>query len=162
MRPHFAPLSLAFSSAAAQWHANVPLESRSLEDIYAAARNEAGNTSQPLQVAWGGDAGEQGDSVRQAWKQRFPELPLNLTVDLSKFHNGRIDRAFYQGEHSADVAFLQTLQDFPRWKAQNRLLYYKPAEFNDIFNGEKDADGAWLGLFNCMTANISFVHIIHS
>lgn len=151
MRFQLTSLSLIVGSVVAQWHANVPLEDRSLDDIYAAAREEARNSSQALQVAWGGDAGQQGNGVRQAWKKRFPDIPLNLTVDLSKFHNGRIDKAFYQGEHYADIAFLQTLQDFPRWKAQNRLLYYKPAEFNDIFNGEKDPDGAWLGLFNCMT-----------
>lgn len=147
MRVQLAPLSLILQGVAAQWHANVPLETRSLDEIYAAAKQEG---SQALQVAWGGDAGTQGNGVRQAWKQRFPDIPLNLTVDLSKFHNGRIDSAFYEGEHSADVAFLQTLQDFPRWKAQNRLLYYKPAEFNDILNGEKDPGGAWLGLFTCI------------
>jgi hypothetical protein len=139
MKFQLALLPLAFHSVTAQWQPKVPLETRSLETIYAAAKAEAGNNSQPLQVAWGGDAGAQGDSVRQAWKARFPAIPLNLTVD----------RAFYQNEHYADVAFLQTLQDFPRWKAANRLLYYKPAEFEDIFNGEKDPDGAWLGLFNC-------------
>ena len=158
MRLQIAPLSLVLPCIAAQWHANVPLETRSLDEIYAAAKKEAGNNSQPLQIAWGGDAGQQGNGVRQAWKQRFPDIPLNLTVDLSKFHNGRIDKAFYQGEHYADIAFLQTLQDFPRWKTQNRLLYHKPAEFNDIFNGEKDPDGAWLGLFNCMTMLTMYVH----
>lgn len=158
MKLQLAQLYLLLHGVAAQWKANVPLESRSLDEIYEAAKKEAGANSQPLQVAWGGDAGTQGDSVRKAWKQRFPDIPLNLTVDLSKFHNGRIDTAFYQGEHSADVAFLQTLQDFPRWKNQNRLLYYKPAEFNDIFNGEKDPDGAWWGLFNCMITHAMSTH----
>jgi len=151
MQLQLAALSLALHGVAAQWQAKAVVETRSLDEIYAAAKTEANNNSQPLQVAWGGDAGSSGNSVRQAWKQRFPDIPLNLTVDLSKFHNGRIDRAFYEGGHLADVAFLQTLQDFPRWKAQNRLLYYKPAEFDDIFNGEKDLDGAWYGLFNCKT-----------
>jgi len=149
MKLQLAQLSLLLHGAAAQWQAKVPLETRSLDEIYAAAKKEAGNNSQPLQVAWGGDAGTQGDGVRKAWKERFPDVPLNLTVDLSKYHDGRIDTAFYKGGHVADVAFLQTLQNFPRWKAQNRLLYYKPAEFDDIFDGEKDLDGAWLGAFNC-------------
>lgn len=38
---------------------------------------------------------------------------LNLTIDLSKYLDGRIDTAFYEGRHVADVAVLQTLQDFP-------------------------------------------------
>lgn len=149
MRFSFLSLPIAAIGAAAQWQPNVPLETRSLDEIYAAAQQESGNDSQPLQVFWGGDAGSQGDQVRSAWKARFPNIPLNLTVDLSKYHDGRADRAFYEGKRSADIVVLQTLQDFTRWKSQNRLLYYKPAQFDDIFNGEKDPDGAWLGLFNC-------------
>lgn len=142
-------LPLAFNGAVAQWQPNVPIETRSLDEIYTAAQNEAGNSSAPLQIAWGGDDGTQGQAVRDSWKERFPHIPLNLTVDLSKYHDGRSDTAFYEGRSGADIAVLQTLQDFPRWKAQNRLLLYKPAEFDDIFNGEKDPDGAWLGLFLC-------------
>ncbi|GAB7365971.1 hypothetical protein MBLNU230_g7299t1 [Neophaeotheca triangularis] len=149
MKLQVASLGLAAIGASAQWQPTVPVETRSLEDIYAAAQEEAAtNGSNPLQVAWGGDGGRQGQGVRDMWAARFPDIPLNLTVDLSKFHDGRQDIAFYEGRHKNDIAVLQTLQDFPRWKAQNRLMYYKPREFDDIFNGEKDPDGAWLGLFN--------------
>ena len=71
-------------------------------------------------------------------------MVLNLTVDLSKYHDGRIDRAYYEGTHVADVAVLQTLQDFPRWKSENKLLYYKPMNFDDLLANEKDLDGAYL------------------
>ena len=89
-------------------------------------------------------AGAQGDSVRSAWEARFPNVSLNLTVDLSKYHDGRIDRAYYEGTHVADIAVIQTLQDFPRWKAENRLSYYKPNNFDDLLANEKDLDGAYL------------------
>ncbi|KAF2104729.1 periplasmic binding protein-like II [Rhizodiscina lignyota] len=121
------------------FRANVPVDTRSLDEIYAAAQNESG----PLIVASGGDAQSQGDTIRNAWAQRFPRIPLNLTVDLSKYHDSRIDRAFYEKNENTDVALLQTLHDFPYWKEQNRLMYYKPATFNDIYNGEKDLDGAY-------------------
>ncbi|GIZ44334.1 hypothetical protein CKM354_000753500 [Cercospora kikuchii] len=120
----------------------VAVDTRSLEDIYAAARKEEGT----LQVFWGGDAGSQGDSVRQAWADRFPDVKLNLTVDLSKYHDNRIDRAHLEGLHVADVAVLQTLHDFRRWKNEGKLLDYKPATFEDILPGEKDADGAWFSV----------------
>ena len=71
-------------------------------------------------------------------------MTLNLTVDLSKYHDGRIDRAYYENTHIADVAALQTLQDFPRWKSENRLSYYKPSNFDDLLENEKDFDGAYL------------------
>ena len=89
-------------------------------------------------------AGTQGDGVRSAWEARFPNVILNLTVDLSKYHDGRIDRAYYENFHVADVAVLQTLQDFPRWKAENRLSYYKPSGFDDLLANEKDLDGAYI------------------
>ncbi|KAE9970945.1 hypothetical protein EG328_005961 [Venturia inaequalis] len=126
--------------------ANVPLETRSLDEIYQAAQNEDGN----LVVAWGGDAGPQGNAVRNAWKARFPNITLDLSVDLSKYHDSRIDRAWYNKNETVDIATLQTLHDFKRWKQQDRLMYYKPANFDDLYNGEKDLDGAFLpmGMYN--------------
>ena len=76
-------------------------------------------------------------------------IDLNLTIDFSKYHDSRIDRAFYAGNEDVDIAALQTLQDFPRWKAQNRLMFYKPQNFSDLVNGEKDFDGAWLPVYLC-------------
>ena len=76
-------------------------------------------------------------------------IKLNLTIDLSKYHDARIDRSFYANDETIDIAALQTLHDFPRWKAQNRLMYYKPQNFSDLVNGEKDFDGAWLPVYLC-------------
>lgn len=89
-------------------------------------------------------AGSQGDGLRKAWNDRFPDVPLNLTVDLSKYLDNRIDRAFYENRSEVDVAVLQSLQDYPRWKYANRLLYYKPSNFADLLEGEKDFQGAWV------------------
>ena len=108
------------------------------------------NTTRPFQVFWGGDAGNQGDGIRSAWAQQFPDIPLNLTITLSKYADTRLDEAFYEGvEVPADVVALQTLHDFPRWKSQNRLLFYKPANWEDLLVDERDADGAFLAFAIC-------------
>ena len=139
---------------AAAYSAQVDVDTRSLDEIYEAARSEEGT----LQVFWGGDAGSQGDSVRKAWAAAYPDVKLNLTVDLSKYHDNRIDRAHLQGLHVADVAVLQTLHDFRRWKSEGKLLNYKPANFEDIINGEKDADGAWYAeAISMVTSTLSAV-----
>ncbi|KAK4499270.1 hypothetical protein PRZ48_009783 [Zasmidium cellare] len=143
------PLALALTSAlaSAQFTPTVPIDDRSLSDIYAAARREyTSNSTRPLQVFWGGDAGDQGDGIRTAWAQQFPDIPLNLTVILSKYADTRLDEAFYEGTEYpvVDVAALQTLRDFPRWKTQNRLVYYKPANWEDLLANENDPDGAFL------------------
>ena len=156
-----AVLTSLVTATCAQWHSQVTPDTRTLDQIYAAAQKESG----PLQVFFGGDgrnpcsfikrtipgadvcifpAGSQGDGVRSAWRARFPNVILNLTVDLSKYHDSRIDRAYYEGTHVADVAVLQTLQDFPRWKSENKLSYYKPMNFDDLMANEKDLDGAYL------------------
>lgn len=82
--------------------------------------------------------------MREAWTAQWPDVELNLTVDLSKYHDNRIDRAHLQGLHVADIAVLQTLQDFRRWKAEGKLVNYKPASFEDLLESEKDFDGAYL------------------
>lgn len=84
--------------------------------------------------------------MKKAWANRFPNVPLNLTVDLSKYHDNRIDRAHLEGLHVTDVAVLQTVQDFRRWKKEGKLLKYKPASFEDILESEKDFDGASIGV----------------
>lgn len=105
-------------------------------------RNNA--ASFPFECADYSSAGSQGNALRQAWQSRFPGVPLNLTVDLSKYLDNEIDRAFYDNRTIYDVAVLQSLQDYPRWKTANRLLYYKPPNFADLLEGEKDFQGAWL------------------
>lgn len=148
----YSALALTTASALAQYTPTVPVDNRTLSEIYAAARREhSSNTTRPFQVFWGGDAGSQGDGIRSAWAQQFPDIPLNLTVILSKYADTRLDEAFYEGteEPPADVVALQTLRDFPKWKTQNRLVYYKPANFEDVLINERDADGAFLAFAVC-------------
>ena len=120
---------------------NVPIDNRTLDEIYAAAQKEEG----PLIVASGGDAQAQWDTFRSFFMKRFPKIKLDLTVDFSKYHDCRADRAHAKGEHYADVIFLQALHDYPRWKAEGRLLLYKPPNHKNIYPSHKDHDGAYYG-----------------
>ncbi|KAJ5776384.1 uncharacterized protein N7511_001395 [Penicillium nucicola] len=123
---------------------NLALENRTLDEIYAAAKNETGE----LVVLWGGDAVSQGDSTIAAWKSRFPDIKLNLTVDVSKYHDSRVNRQFQRdGTDGADIAVLQTLHDYGRWKREGRLLPYKPLNWEDVYSSVKDPEGAFLGVF---------------
>ena len=144
-----------------QFMANVPLETRSLDQIYTQAQGEQCD----LTVVGGGDsrssvrctglrltlliAVEQYAFIVDGFEKRFPKVSLNLIVDLSKYLDSRIDRAFLVSEQTVDVALLQQLNDFTRWKDQTRLIYYKPANFSDIVGGYKDPDGAFLPTFVC-------------
>ncbi|TEY45786.1 hypothetical protein BOTCAL_0329g00170 [Botryotinia calthae] len=122
------------------WVKNVPIDTSTLDELYAEALTEDGN----LVVVSGGDAGVRGLALKTAWAARFPKIALNFTVDLSKYHDSRIDRAYYANKETVDVAILQTLHDFQRWKEEGRLLFYKPPTFADLYSGETDLDGAFL------------------
>ena len=141
------------------------IENRTLDEIYAAAKKETGD----LIVLWGGDgnnftflklqtnsyshcwkAVSQGVSTIEAWQARFPEIKLNLTVDVSKYHDSRVNRQFQRnGTDGADIAVLQTLHDFGRWKREGRLLPYKPLKWEEIYTAVKDPHGAFVGAFIC-------------
>ncbi|ETN41874.1 uncharacterized protein HMPREF1541_03813 [Cyphellophora europaea CBS 101466] len=120
---------------------NVPIDHRSLDEIYTAAQKETG----PLVIASGGDSQAQWDGFRNMFTKRFPKIKLDLTVDFSKYHDCRADRAIAKGEHYADVIFLQALHDYPRWKQEGRLLLYKPPNHTNIYPSHKDHDGAYYG-----------------
>lgn len=77
-----------------------------------------------------------------AFKGQFPDVPINITAELSKYADSRIDRSYIDGKPFIDVALLQTVQDFARWDKELRLLHYKPANFDDINLAITDIEGA--------------------
>lgn len=86
----------------------------------------------------------QSASFVKAFAAAFPDISINATTDLSKYHDGRINRALLAGETYADVAILQTLHDFDSWKARGVLLEYKPPGFDELYTSFTDPDGAYI------------------
>ncbi len=118
------------------------VENRSLDEIYQAALAEGG-----VVTVWhGGDERNQQDSLKQQFEQRFPGMALNLTVDLSKYHNGNLDQQLANGRVCIDSIILQTLQDFPRWAHEGALLNYAPLNFETIHPDFKDVNAAYYGV----------------
>ncbi|KAK0219969.1 hypothetical protein IW262DRAFT_1448431 [Armillaria fumosa] len=120
------------------------VETLSLDELYDLAIAEGGQ----LVVRAGGDEKNQQASTVQAFQEKFPKINITLTVDLSKYHDSVIDRSLnLTGSAGTDVAHLQTLHDFIRWKEEGRLLSYKPAGWDQIPDNIKDADDAtYLGI----------------
>jgi ABC-type Fe3+ transport system substrate-binding protein len=133
----------AAASASAGAGKGVPEESRTLHQLYQEALAEGGK----LVVYSGGDRAASGDAIRTAFLGAFPDIKLTIVVDYSKFHDVRINYQLATGTLVPDVVQLQTLQNFPRWAGQGRLLRYKPAGFSKIYDGFKDPGGAWMAAF---------------
>jgi ABC-type Fe3+ transport system substrate-binding protein len=119
-----------------------PEETRTLDELYRDALAESGK----LVVYAGGDLADSGSGAgaRTAFRQRFPEIDLQLIVDYSKYHDVRVDNQLATDTLVPDVVQLQTVQDFTRWKREGRLLRYKPAGFGKLYNKFRDPDGAWI------------------
>ncbi|PPQ98676.1 hypothetical protein CVT24_003303 [Panaeolus cyanescens] len=134
---------------------SITIDSRSLDDIYAAAQLEKGT----LRVAWGGDVASSATFISSAFTTKFPNITLDLKVDVSKYHDSFIDRTYQSTngtDSGVDVAVLQTLHDFTRWKRENRLLRYKAAAFGDIYPQFVDADGAYTGVYMFSFGNVVY------
>ncbi|OAA52846.1 ABC-type Fe3+ transport system [Beauveria brongniartii RCEF 3172] len=148
-RSKMLPLSLAVATLASfalgepLYRRAAEVETRSLDDIYEAAKKE-GNT---VTVWHGGDEKNQQDFLKQAFEKKFPELTLNITVDLSKYHDVKLDEQLDAGNVFVDSIILQTLNDYPRWAEKKVLLSYAPAGFDKIEPTFKDDNAFWYGVY---------------
>lgn len=118
------------------------VEARSLDEIHRAALIEGGK----LVVYAGGDVSGIYANLERAFMARFPGMSIQIIVDFSKYHDQRIDLQLAKGRLEADVAVLQTLHDFDRWKAEGKLLAYKPLDWDMLLPESKDPDGAYHGI----------------
>src|SRR5262245_14395725 len=77
------------------------------------------------------------------FEQRFPGVTIAFTGGLSTTLNQRIERQLVSGTMEADLAILQTIQDFGKWKKADALLLFKPEGSDAIDPAYKDEDGAF-------------------
>ncbi|KAK9765026.1 hypothetical protein K7432_006985, partial [Basidiobolus ranarum] len=117
----------------------VKREEAALQKLYKSALKEGGLVN----VFAGGDLPNGGAGLAKAFESKFPGTKLNITVDLSKYHDELIDKQLAMGGDALepDVTHLQTVHDFPRWKSEGVLMRYKPIGFKHTYNPYKDPEG---------------------
>jgi ABC-type Fe3+ transport system substrate-binding protein len=113
-----------------------------MDQLYREALAEGGQ----LNVYAGGDTPNAFAAWEQAFEKRFPGMDATILTDLSKSHGPRIDYQLARGKLEPDVAHLQTLQDFDRWKAEGVLLPYKPLGWDQVYPQFRDPDGAFVAM----------------
>lgn len=111
-----------------------------LEALYRAAREEGS-----LSFYGGGPMAVHRRSA-DAFSQAFPGIKVEVAAGFSNVLAPRIDAQIAAGRLEVDVAMLQTLQDFERWKRAGALLPYRPAGSEQIPDGFKDPDATSIGV----------------
>lgn len=117
------------------------LEKQELDTLYQLAIEELAGTGESLVVWAGGDAVNQQDALAEAFLTRFPKIPLDIKVDLSKIHDGNIYQELLNGDLTPDVTMLQTSNDFEDWKKMGVLESFKPVGFSQVRDEFKDPEG---------------------
>lgn len=100
---------------------SVKLEEEELQQLYQDALTELAGTTEELIVWAGGDAANQQDSVAREFTKKFPKVPIDIKVDLSKNHDVVIDQELLNGDLTPDVVMLQTSNDFEDWHKMGGL-----------------------------------------
>jgi hypothetical protein len=118
------------------------VETRSIDEIYQAALAEGG-----VVTAWmGGDEHTSEATYQKAFSDRFPGMTLNVTINLSKYHNGQFDEQLAANNVYIDSIALQTVHDFPRWDSEGALLHYAPVGFQELYPSARDLRAAFYGI----------------
>jgi hypothetical protein len=125
--------------------ATLPANAQSLDDIYAKAKSEGdfafyvGGPTAP----W--------EAMAKVFEQRYPGIGISISGGFSNVLDKKIDQQIAGGKLEVDAAILQTIADFVRWKAEGRLLDFKPNGFDAIDASFKDTDGAfWATMVNAV------------
>src|SRR5262252_3494860 len=113
----------------------------SMEELYDKAKLEG------ELVIYGGGPTSLYEVPARAFEQRYPGIKVTIHSGFSNVHNEKINAQLKSGTLDADLAILQTVQDYIRWKKEGVLAPFKPAAWDAIDDSFKDPDGHYVGVF---------------
>src|SRR3974390_1177997 len=111
-----------------------------MEQLYEAAKKEG------ALVLYGGGPITLYEPWAHEFEQRFPGIKVTAKAGSSNVLDQEIDTQMKAGNLQVDMAVLQTIQDYERWKKAGVLLPFKPEGFDKIDDEWKDKDGAYVGV----------------
>ena len=121
--------------------ASVMARARTTDELYVAARNEG-----ELVLYMGGEA-RAAHTLADSFERAFPGIEVRtFALGGSSAVAARIDELRSEGKLDADVATLQTVQNFVRWARQGALLRFKPSGFDAVRANLKDKNGFFVGI----------------
>jgi ABC-type Fe3+ transport system substrate-binding protein len=116
---------------------------QSLDELYAKAKSEGA-----LSFYVGGPTAP-WEARAKIFEERYPGIQITIGGGFSNVLNKKIDAQLAAGKLEVDAAILQTAADYVRWKAEGRLITFKPPGFDNMDANFKDADGTfWATMVN--------------
>jgi ABC-type Fe3+ transport system substrate-binding protein len=132
-------MAIAFAAAIVLLGASAHAET--LDELYAKAKLETSL------VIYAGGPVSNYEPLARDFERRFPGLTVTIDGGFSNVLNQKIEQQFQDKKLEADLVLLQTVQDLVRWKAQGKLLAFRPEGFEAIDKSFKDPDGAFMAWF---------------
>jgi len=132
---------LATISLVALGCASVAPPAPSIEELYDKAKLEG------ELVIYGGGPTSLYEVPARAFEQKYPGIRVIIHSGFSNVHDEKINQQLKAGNLDADLAILQTVQDYIRWKKEGVLASFKPGAWGAIDDSFKDPDGHYVGVF---------------
>jgi ABC-type Fe3+ transport system substrate-binding protein len=124
---------------------SLPASAQSLDDLYAKAKSEGAF------VLYVGGPTAPWEAMAKVFNEKYPGITVSISGGFSNVLDKKIDAQIAAGKLEVDTAILQTIADFVRWKADGRLIDFKPAGFDKIYPRFKDPAGAyWATMVNAV------------
>src|SRR5580692_10078857 len=115
----------------------LPARAQSLDDFYAKAKGEGAF------AFYVGGPTAPWEARAKVFEERFPGIKVTIGGGFSNVLDKKVDAQLAAGKLEVDAVIFQTAGDFGRWKAEGRLLAFKPDGFNKMDAAFKDADGTF-------------------
>src|SRR5450759_3604978 len=96
-------------------------QAQSMQQLYEKAKLEK------ELVIYGGGPTSLYEVPAKAFEQKYPGIKVIIHSGFSNVHNEKINQQLKSKTLDADLAILQTVQDYIRWKKEGVLAKFKPA-----------------------------------
>jgi ABC-type Fe3+ transport system substrate-binding protein len=116
-------------------------QAQSMDQLYEKAKLEK------ELVIYGGGPTTLYEVPARAFEQKYPGIKVTIHAGFSNVLDEKINEQLKSKKLDVDLAILQTVQDFIRWKKEDVLARFKPAGWGEIDKSFKDRDGYYVGVF---------------
>ena len=114
---------------------------QSMDELYEKAKLEK------ELVIYGGGPISLYEIRAQEFEKKYPGIKVTIHAGFSNEHDKKINQQLKTKTLDADLAILQTVPDFIRWKKEGVLANFKPDGSEAIDKSFKDPDGYYVGVF---------------